>query len=235
MPDFPMDALYLSERERLIPTERLRADQMGISNQEWRWDHAREVPFDLMTCCWFFSIMTISDPHVLPSAGAIMMLSVPRHKKEVLLFGYYLVFTITPLIYAYQAQNTAGGTKKKCTPGIVFIGMCAGNAIGPLLYSTKDAPLYRTGLIVSLVMFVTVGIIAGLTPFYLLYLNMIHEKRRVELGKVGPVADMSMLDKDQRKETKVLELEDIQKVSVGQENGLQDMTDLKNEDIFYVY
>lgn len=64
---------------------------------------------------------------------------------------------------------------------------------------------------------------------------MIHEKRRVELGKVGPVADMSMLDKDQRKETKVLELEDIQKVSVGQENGLQDMTDLKNEDIFYVY
>jgi hypothetical protein len=28
---------------------------------------------------------------------------------------------------------------------------------------------------------------------------------------MGPVADMSMLDKDQRKETKVLELEDIQK------------------------
>lgn len=57
----------------------------------------------------------------------------------------------------------------------------------------------------------------------------------MELGKVGPVADMSMLDTDQRKETKVLELEDIQKVSVEQDNGLQDMTDLKNEDFVYVY
>lgn len=68
-----------------------------------------------------------------------------------------------------------------------------------------------------------------------MYLNKKHEKRRVELGKVGPVADMSMLDKDQRKETKVVELEDIQKVSVEQDNGLQDMTDLKNEDFVYVY
>lgn len=70
-----------------------------------------------------------------------------------------------------------------------------------------------------------------------MYLNKKHEKRRVELGKVGPVADMSMLDKDQRKETKTVELEDIrdQKVSVEEDNGLQDMTDLKNEDFVYVY
>lgn len=69
--------------------------------------------------------------------------------------------SITPLIYAWQAQNTGGDTKKKCTSGIVFIGMCAGNVIGPLLYSTEEAPLYRTGLIANLAMFVTVGIIAG--------------------------------------------------------------------------
>ncbi|CAI7573182.1 unnamed protein product [Penicillium discolor] len=295
MPDSPMEAKCLSERERFIATERLRANQMGISNQEWRWDHALEVLFDLKTWCWFFSIITISiasggissfgslivksfgfdsfttilfnipfgviqilailltgwlatwtqrkglviaGASVLPSVGAIMLLTVPRHSKGVLLFGYYLVSTmasITPLIYAWQAQNTGGDTKKKCTSGIVFIGMCAGNVIGPLLYSTEEAPLYRTGLIANLAMFVTVGIIAGLTPFYLMYLNKKHEKRRVELGKVGPVADMSMLDKDQRKETKVLELEDIQKVSVEQDNGLQDMTDLKNEDFVYVY
>lgn len=69
--------------------------------------------------------------------------------------------SITPLIYAWQAQNTAGDTKKKCTSGIVFIGMCAGNVIGPLLYSTEEAPLYRTGLIANLAMFVTVGLISG--------------------------------------------------------------------------
>lgn len=73
-----------------------------------------------------------------------------------------------------------------------------------------------------------------------MHLNKKHEKRRVELGKVGPVADMSMLNKDKQKEwkdTKAMELEDIrdQKVSIEQDNGLQDMTDLKNEDFVYVY
>ncbi|KAJ5253871.1 hypothetical protein N7524_011051 [Penicillium chrysogenum] len=297
MPDSPMEAKCLSDREKFIATERLRANQMGISNQEWRWDHAREVILDLKTWCWFFSIITISiasggisafGPLIIksfgfdsfqtilfnipfgviqilailitgwlatwtqrkglviagaslpPSVGAIMLLTVPRHHKGVLLFGYYLVSTmasITPLIYAWQAQNTAGDTKKKCTSGLVFVGMCAGNVIGPLLYSTEEAPLYRTGLIANLVMFVTVGTIGGLTPFYLMHLNKKHEKRRVELGKVGPVADMSMLNKDKRKQTKAVELEDIrdQKVSVEQDNGLQDMTDLKNEDFVYVY
>lgn len=69
--------------------------------------------------------------------------------------------SITPLLYAWSAQNTAGETKKKCTSGMVFIAMCAGNVIGPLLYSTEDAPLYRTGLIANLAMFVTVGAVCG--------------------------------------------------------------------------
>lgn len=65
------------------------------------------------------------------------------------------------MLYAWQAQNTGGDTKKKCTSAMVFVGMCAGNVIGPLLYSTNDAPLYRTGLIADLAMFVTVGVISG--------------------------------------------------------------------------
>lgn len=77
----------------------------------------------------------------------------------------------------------------------------------------------------------------SLTPFYLMHLNKKHEMRRVELGKVGPVADMSMLGNDQRKESKAVELEDVrdQKTSVEQDNGLQNVTDLKNEDFIYVY
>lgn len=42
--------------------------------------------------------------------------------------------------------------------------MCAGNVIGPLLYSTNEAPLYRTGLIANLVMFVTVGVVSAYVP-----------------------------------------------------------------------
>lgn len=44
---------------------------------------------------------------------------------------------------------------------MVFIGMCTGNVIGPLLYSTDDAPLYRPGLIANLIMFVLVGIMSA--------------------------------------------------------------------------
>jgi MFS family permease len=99
---------------------------------------------------------------VLPATGAILMLTVTRSQKNkgVLLFGYYLVQclgAITPMIYTWSAQNTAGDTKKKTTSAVVFVGMCTGNIIGPLLYSTNDAPLYRPGLISNLIMFVLVG------------------------------------------------------------------------------
>lgn len=70
--------------------------------------------------------------------------------------------TITPLIYAWQAQNTASDTKRKCTSGVVFIGMCTGNVIGPQLYSPSQAPKYRPGLTSNLILFIIVAIIAML-------------------------------------------------------------------------
>jgi hypothetical protein len=72
---------------------------------------------------------------------------------------------ITPLIYAWQAQNTGGDTKKKATSAVVFIGMCTGNVIGPLLYDESQAPLYRAGLISNLIMFALVG---GVSAYVLL-------------------------------------------------------------------
>lgn len=35
------------------------------------------------------------------------------------------------MIYAWEAQNTAGDTKRKCTSGVVFVGMCTGNVSLP--------------------------------------------------------------------------------------------------------
>lgn len=43
---------------------------------------------------------------------------------------------ITPLIYTWEAQNTAGDTKRKCTSAVVLVGMCTGNVI------TKIVTLY---------------------------------------------------------------------------------------------
>ncbi|AEO68507.1 uncharacterized protein THITE_2118047 [Thermothielavioides terrestris NRRL 8126] len=302
MPDSPMEAKYLKEREKVIAVERLRANQMGVASREWRWDHVWETLLDLKTWCWFVAIvsisiasggistfgslivrdfgftnfnailfnipfgaiqffviigsawaathwkrkgLTIAAVSVLPIIGTILMLTVPRSdsNKGVLLFGYYLVSclaAITPLLYAWQAQNTGGDTKKKCTSAMVFIGMCTGNVIGPLLYDESQAPLYRPGLISNLVMFALVGGISALIPFYLMYLNHRHAKRREQLGKSAAVVDESMMAKGQMEDSKAVEIEDAggtnrRQKALEEDNALRDMTDLQNEDFIYVY
>ncbi|KAK0714011.1 major facilitator superfamily domain-containing protein [Lasiosphaeria miniovina] len=296
MPDSPMEAKYLRDREKVIAVERLRANQMGVASREWRWDHVWETLWDLKTWCWFVIIVAISGGistfgslivksfgytnfeailfnipfgaiqiiviigsgwvatrfqskglviagvSVLPAVGTILMLTVPRAYKGVLLFGYYLVSclaAITPLIYAWQAQNTGGDTKKKCTSAVVFIGMCTGNVIGPLLFSTDQAPLYRPGLIAALIMFVTVGGLSALIPLYLIILNRQHAKQRERLGKDAVLVDESMLAKNQMENSKAVEIEgggaNRNQRALDEDNAMRDMTDVKNEDFIYVY
>ncbi|EFQ26951.1 major facilitator superfamily transporter [Colletotrichum graminicola] len=299
MPDSPMSAKYLTEREKVIAVERLRANQMGIQSGVWRWDHVWETFVDLKTWCWFVIVIAISIASggistfgnlivksfgyssfqtilfnipfgviqiiaimgsgwiatrtqrkglviagiaIIPAIGTVIMLTVPRQHKGVLLFGYYLVSAlaaITPLIYTWQAQNTAGDTKKKTTSAVVFIGMCTGNIIGPLLYSVDDAPVYRPGLISNLVMFILVAFMGALLPLYLKYLNVQHAKRREALGKSSDIVDESMMRNKDGKDSKEVELEEDpqrqQRKAIEEDHGLQDMTDLKNEDFIFVY
>ncbi|KAF7158138.1 hypothetical protein CNMCM5623_002804 [Aspergillus felis] len=287
MPDSPMEAKCLSDREKVIAVERLRANQMGIISREWRWDHVWETFYELKTWCWFFLVLSISIPSggistfgnliiksfgyssfesilfnipfgviqiiaiigggwlatkfqrkglvivgfaVIAAVGTLLMIVVPREQKGVLLFGYYLVSclaAITPLIYAWEAQNTAGDTKRKCTSAVVLVGMCAGNVIGPQLYSTSQAPLYRPGLISNLII---------MTNLYLVYLNRKQAKRRRELGKSAHIVDESMLSK-RHLEGKALELEEVAPAPPAptEDKGFSDTTDLKNEDFIYVY
>ncbi|BCS30464.1 putative MFS transporter [Aspergillus puulaauensis] len=296
MPDSPMEAKFLGEREKVIAVERLRANQMGIISREWRWDHVWETLLDVKTWIWFILIIAISIPSggistfgsliitsfgytnfdailfnlpfgavqfviilgggwlasklrtkglviagiaMIAAVGTILLLTVSREQKGVLLFGYYLVSClagITPLVYAWEAQNTAGDTKRKCTSAVVLIGMCTGNVIGPQLYSLDQAPEYRPGLISNLIMFVLVAIIAIIADLYLYWLNKRHAKKREALGKTARVVDESMVRKDQIQASKAAEVEDAGKGGSREvDKGFLDMTDLKNEDFIYVY
>lgn len=114
--------------------------------------------------------------------------------------------------------------------------MCAGNVIGPLLYSTDQAPLYRSGLISNLVMFVLVAVLAIVIWLYLLLLNRRHARRRAELGKAADKIDESMVGKEKIGATKAVELEEAHQAGVASNaNGFTDMTDLQNEDFVFVY
>ncbi|CAI7641212.1 unnamed protein product [Penicillium pancosmium] len=273
MPDSPMEAKCLSDREKFIAVQRLRANQMGIVSRQWRWDHHYQripsggissfgslivksfgytsfqsilfnLPFGAIQIVaiigggWVATRfktkgLVIVFFAILPAIGTIIMLVTPRDNKGVLLFGYYLVSTmaaITPLIYTWEAQNTAGDTKRKCTSGIVLV-------IGPQLYSPSQAPEYRPGLIANLIMFVVVAIFAILMDLYLVFLNKKHSRQREALGKSAVIVDESMMTKHKIETNKAVELEDVNEIrdqSVT-DNGFSDMTDLQNEDFIYVY
>ncbi|KAJ7646815.1 MFS general substrate transporter [Roridomyces roridus] len=168
-----------------------------------------------------------------PIAGAAALLHIKRtaSNKGALLAAYYIVSFypgISPLIYTWSSQNTAGHTKKTLTTGILFIGQSAGNILGPFLYTTEQAPLYHRGLTSSLVCLAILGASFLVTAAYLAFLNRSHAKRRVALGKSEKLVDAS--------------LERTEDAGAAQQangagfasNAFDDLTDLQNEDFIYV-
>lgn len=87
-------------------------------------------------------------------------------------------------------------------------------------------------------MFVVVGVVSALIPYYLKFLNVRHAKRREELGKSAALIDESMMTKDKMADSKAVEIEDaegLQHRTLEEDNALHDVTDLNNEDFIYVY
>ncbi|KAJ5215103.1 hypothetical protein N7468_010782 [Penicillium chermesinum] len=293
MPDSPIQSKFLAEEDKLVAIERLRMNQQGIENHEWKWDHVKEAFLDLKSWLWFALMMSISIPSggittfgplivksfgfndlntillnvpfgavqliatmggawlatawrmkgpvlallcLPPIAGCVMLLKIPHDHahKGPLLVGYYIISVypgITPLIYSWSAGNTAGETKKKVTTGIFIVGQCVGNIIGPTLYTTDEAPLYRRGLLSNLALFCVLVFLILLNMFYLSVLNKKHESQRVAHGKDAKVVDHSMFAVGAISSDK----EGVPVQQVADDNAFKDLTDWQNEDFVYVY
>jgi hypothetical protein len=172
-----------------------------------------------------------------PIIGCAILIAVSHTAKNrgVLLFGYYIISFypgISPLIYSWSAQNTAGDTKRKCTTAFLFIGQSAGNILGPHLYTTAGKPRYLRGLISNLVLFIVIIVLVTLTTLYLMVLNKGHATRRVALGKAADVVDFSM---ENKKEWVKSEAEASSGRRQSFNKAFDDETDLRNEDFIYVY
>ncbi|KAJ5800549.1 uncharacterized protein N7518_002617 [Penicillium psychrosexuale] len=190
---------------------------------------------------WLATIWKMKSPVLAllclpPIAGCVMLLQITHDNahKGPLLAGYYIISVypaITPLIYSWSAGNTAGETKKKVTTAILYVGQCAGNVLGPNLYTTNEAPLYRRGLLSNLAMFCVLIGLTGANTTYLYFLNKQHEKRRVALGKDAKIVDQSM--------QAIQAVSDDAKEDLPQQaandNAWKDLTDLQNEDFVYVF
>ncbi|EKM54882.1 uncharacterized protein PHACADRAFT_96377 [Phanerochaete carnosa HHB-10118-sp] len=91
-------------------------------------------------------------------AGAIILWRGSWNERGLALFGYYLIPIFGApyvLLLALASSNVAGGTKKACATGVIFVGYNVGNIIGPYLVNVKQAPQkYRTTWIAIIVVMV---------------------------------------------------------------------------------
>ncbi|KAI1484885.1 major facilitator superfamily transporter [Biscogniauxia mediterranea] len=186
-----------------------------------------------------------------PIIGCVILMVLPHQAshKAPLLVGYYLVSVypgITPLIYSWSAQNTAGTTKQRVTNAILFVGQSIGNVVGPLLYTQAEAPSYSRGLRSNLALYVIIMVIVFATTIYLRVLNKSHAKKRVAMGKPAVVVDTSLdsakeaaakqalAKADGTPEGNAAAVEEAAQVVVG-ERAFENLTDLQNEEFVFVF
>ncbi|RKK42055.1 hypothetical protein BFJ67_g10251 [Fusarium oxysporum f. sp. cepae] len=199
-----------------------------------------------------------------PIVGCAILLHFAHNleNKGVLLAGYFCLCTytgITPLIYSWSSQNTAGDTKRKSTSALIFISASAGNIIGPLLYSPDEAPAYTRGLRANLALYIIVIALVVLTSLHLTRLNRLHSQRRVALGKSAVLVDRSLetaeeaeriehmerslrggvlREAEENEDDRVTESGDLERDRADrkdEDKGFGDITDLENEDFLFVF
>lgn len=159
-------------------------------------------------------------------AGLAMLYAIPRSDTAALLGGYYLLaflFGSNPLIVSWIVGNTAGTTKKSVIMSLYNAGSSAGNIVGPLLFSSSDAPTYHPGLRAVLAIFVTLAAVVLLQLANLIVLNRMQAKKRVANGKAAVIHDVSMEDHYVQIDTE----------GVGEHAF--DLTDRQNDEFVYLY
>ncbi|XHG07702.1 hypothetical protein AWENTII_010837 [Aspergillus wentii] len=288
--DIP-SARFLTEEEKPQAMERLRANQTGTGNREFRMNHVVEAGLEPKTYLWIgmamllnigASVTNVFGPLILSGLGfdtytttllnmpfgalqfiVILIASYLAQKARIkaavlaafmlpvvaglavlyvmprndsvhgpLLTGYYLLaflFGGNPLIVTWIVGNTAGTTKKSIVMSLFNAATSAGNIVGPLLFTEKDAPAYHPGLRACLGIFVALVAIVLIQWANMIVLNKMQEKRRVQNGKPAKMVDRSMADQYEE-----MEDEEGREQQVG-DQAFMDLTDRENDEFVYIY
>ncbi|TPX12509.1 uncharacterized protein E0L32_000686 [Thyridium curvatum] len=164
-------------------------------------------------------------------AGAVMLYLLPRGYIPPLLAAYYMlafVFSGNPLIVSWMISNLGGATKKSVVMSLYNIGSSAGNIIGPLLFSSADAPEYKPGLTKTMGITCALLAVIALQVVNLLFLNKMQERKRVRNGKPAKIRDLSM-------EHRYINADSDESGPQLGANAFKDLTDSKNDEFVYVY
>jgi len=214
MPDSPVTAKFLTQEERRAALERVRDNQTGTHNKEFKVYQVKEAVMDPRVWLEFILVMTIGLPNGAMSSfgnlimksfgftsrqslilgtpsGAIAACSVIAFgfisdyfsdrmtfmalvtlpsllgmalmtgfqysgKKGVLLFSVYvqgLAGPSYPLLYAWNASNIGGHTKKITVNAIMQFTFGLGNVVGSYLFLPANAPGYIPGKIAIVILY----------------------------------------------------------------------------------
>ncbi|GJJ08032.1 hypothetical protein Clacol_002239 [Clathrus columnatus] len=293
LPDSPVHARFLTKEERIAALERVRDDQGGTENKQFKKEQVWEALTDIRTWLIVVSTLTMSIPSgglgsfsniiirnfgytsrqtlILATPGGvagsvttllcgyysdkknermmpIVFAVVPtiigfavlvglngshlkgikhvindqnsgltKTSQGVLLFASYLIQTFgssLSIIYAWNASNTSGHTKKVTINAITLVAFALGNVAGSETFLPKDAPGYLPGKIALLVLLSAQIVISLLMRWINMNLNR-KKRRTLEEEK----ARRGWTDEDVEKER--------------QKHAFLDMTDKQN--MFFVY
>jgi len=138
-------------------------------------------------------------------------------KKGSLLFATYLIGTFGSAlssVYAYNASNTSGHTKKNTINAVTLATFSLGNIIGTEIFQPKDAPAYIPGKISILVLLTAQIFVSFLLRWINLRLNVKKQKKLLAEKERRGWSDADLVKERER-------------------HAFMDLTDKQN--IFFVY
>ncbi|KAF8165418.1 MFS general substrate transporter [Crassisporium funariophilum] len=138
-------------------------------------------------------------------------------KKGVLLFATYLIGTFGSAlasVYAYNASNTSGHTKKSTINAMTLASFSIGNIIGTEIFQPKDAPDYIPGKIAIMVLLIVQLAISFILRWMNIRLNV---KKRAAIAELKARKGWSDADVQRERER----------------HAFADLTDKEN--IYFVY
>lgn len=125
-------------------------------------------------------------PAVLGGALLVGFSSEPEAHKRLLLFGIYISATFgssLSIVYAWNASNIAGSSKKTFANASTMFAFSAGNIAGTEIFSANDAPKFIPGKIAVLVLLGTGAIAVVALRLLVVVANRRKEERLEEMKK----------------------------------------------------
>ncbi|KAM0263274.1 hypothetical protein ACHAPA_008888 [Fusarium lateritium] len=162
LPNSVLNAWFLTEEERLVAIERLRAGHTGLKSNKIEFYQVKEAVLDVKV--WLVALMMASAIRIpvlllccLPviAGFAIIWKSEWGTRPVAPVVGYSIIGFFGPVVsltVTLGAANVAGETKKSFMASAVFVAYCVGNIIGPQLVRSEEKaqhyPQLWTGLII---------------------------------------------------------------------------------------